>query len=202
MTPVADDLALLDAWVQGDRVAAAELLDRHIDSLSNFFRGKVHGDIEDFIQEAFTRCLAQRQGLDPGSSFRAYLFAVARNLLYAHFRKRARSPVDATLTSVADLSPNASAALGRADEQRLLLQCLSQIPIQSQLALELYYWEDLSITELAEVLEVPAGTVKSRLHRARSQLRAQLLAVHEGHPQLSSSLECLDDWGRRGTSEV
>ncbi len=200
MTRVSDDLALLDAWIGGDRVAAGELLDRHIEGLSRFFRGKVMGDVEDHIQEAFTRCLARRQSLEPGSSFRAYLFAVARNLLCEQLRKAARQPVDPALVSVADLSPNASAALRRADDRRLLLDALSQIPIDSQLTLELYYWENLSVDEVARVLEVPAGTVKSRLHRARSQLRQRLETLGEGHPQLSASLECLDEWTIRDRS--
>ncbi len=193
---LADDLALLDAWLGGDRDAAGELLDRHIEGLSRFLRGKVTGDVDDHIQEVFTRCLARRQSLESGSSFRAYLFAVARNLVCEQFRTMARQPVDTALVSVADLSPNASAVLRRADDRRLLLDALSRIPIDSQLTLELYYWENLSVDEMARVFEVPAGTIKSRLHRARSQLRQQLETLGEGHPELSASLECLDEWNR------
>lgn len=197
MKRVTEDLALLDAWLAGDRVAAGELLDRHIEGLSRFFRGKVAGEVDDYIQETFTRCLARRTNLEAGSSFRAYLFAVARNLLCEHFRNTARRPVDPALVSVADLSPNASAALRRADDRRLLLDALRRIPIDSQLTLELFYWESLSLAEMASVLEVPAGTVKSRLHRARGQLRRELETFGNGDPQLSTSLECLDEWSKR-----
>lgn len=194
---IVDDLALLDAWVAGDRDAAASLLDRHVDGLSRFFRGKIGGDVDDFVQEAFTRCLAQRRSLEPGSSFRAYLFAVARNLLYEHLRKSARMAVDPALTSISDLSPNASTLMRRADDQRLMLECLTRIPLDSQLALELFYWEELGVAELADVLGIPVGTVKSRLHRARSQLRAKVLEAGKASPQLSSSLGSLDEWERR-----
>lgn len=194
---VSDDLALLDAWIGGDRVAAGELLDRHVEGLTRFFRGKVAGDVEDHIQEAFTRCLARRKTLTPGSSFRAYLYAVARNLLFEYFRKSARKPIDPGSTSVADLSPNASTLLRQADDQRLLRDALARIPIDSQIALELHYWENLSVAEIGRVLEVPTGTIKSRLHRARGQLRTQLESIGEGHPQLRTSLQSIDEWTAR-----
>ncbi|MEZ4372915.1 MAG: sigma-70 family RNA polymerase sigma factor [Polyangiaceae bacterium] len=47
-----------------------------------------------------------------------------------------------------------------------LVEALQRLPLDLQMAIELYYWEELSVAELAEALEIPAGTVKSRLHRA------------------------------------
>lgn len=171
MNGVVDDLALLEAWRSGDRVAAGELLDRHIEGLARFFRGKVPGDVEDHIQEVFTRCLARGPRLAPGSSFRAYLYAVARNLLCENFRKASRQPFDPMLVSVADVAPNISAVLRRADDQRLLLDALSRIPIDAQLALELYYWEGLRGPELADVLGISEGTARSRIRLAKERIR-------------------------------
>lgn len=197
MKYVSDDLVLLDAWISGDRVAGGELLDRHVEGLTRFFRGKVTGDVEDYIQESFTRCLARRQTLQPGSSFRAYLYTVARNLLFEYFRKSARQPLDAATVSVVDVAPNASAVLRSADDQRLLRDAMARIPVDSQIALELYYWENLDVAEIARVLEVPVGTIKSRLHRARTQLRQRLESLGEGDALLTTSLRHLDAWAAR-----
>ncbi len=188
-----DDLALLDAWANGDRDAAGTLLDRYVDPLGRFLRGKV-ADVEDCVQETFTRCLARRQGLTPGSSFRAYLFATARNLLYEQFRKSARRQIDPQRTSLADLGPTPSAILGRDQERQLMMAALQRIPVESQLAIELYYWESLSVAEMASVLEIPVGTVKSRLHRARGQLRRQLEQLDQADAAVRHSLSRLTGW--------
>lgn len=194
---VNDDLALLDAWAAGDREAAATLLDRYVDPLGRFFRGKVIGDVEDCVQETFTRCLARRRGLEPGSSFRAYLFATARNLIYERFRKAARGrPIDPQQISLADLGPTPSSIIHRDRERQLMMSALQRIPVESQLAIELYYWEGLSVAEMASVLEIPPGTVKSRLHRARGQLRRQIESFDPADAGVRDSLTRLEGWDR------
>jgi DNA-directed RNA polymerase specialized sigma24 family protein len=77
------------------------------------------------------------------------------------------------------------------------MAAMRTIPLDSQIALELFYWEDLGVAEMAAVLAVPVGTVKSRLHRARTQLRAQLAVVGQGDADLDRTLSLVDDWGRR-----
>jgi RNA polymerase sigma factor (sigma-70 family) len=197
-----DDLELLDAWAAGDRDAAAVLLERYLDPVARFFRGKVTGDVEDFAQEAFTRCLARRRGLAPGSSFRAYLFAVARNLLYEHHRKAPRlAALDPEQVSLVELATSPSIVLHRSREQRLMMAALRAIPLDSQLAIELFYWEELSSAEMASVLEIPIGTVKSRLHRARAQLKRQLELIGRDDPALDVTLTQVAEWERSATGE-
>ncbi len=189
------DQALLQAWGAGDKGAARELLERNLDPLARFFRSKVSGSIDDFVQETLARCLSRREALRPDSSFRAYMFCVARNLLYEHYRKQPRALVlDPEQVSVADLAPTPSAVVGRSREQRLMMRALQQLPLAAQLSLELFYWEELSLAEMAEVLCVPTGTVKSRLHRARRQLRERLQAIGRGDPMLASTLQTVDAW--------
>jgi hypothetical protein len=94
------------------------------------------------------------------SSFRTYLFAVAHNVLYKHFRTRARSGarIDFGVTSVHDLRPTATALLARRGEERALLAALRRIPLEHQVVLELYFWEHLTAREMAEIQGVPEGT--------------------------------------------
>ena len=69
-----------------------------------------------------------------------------------------------------------------------MLAALNGLPLDLQIALELYYWEELSVVEVAAVLEVPEGTVKSRLHRARQLLREQL---DRAEPNEDAAIETL-----------
>ena len=67
-----------------------------------------------------------------------------------------------------------STLLFRRAEERALVQALQGMPVELQIVLELYYWEELSVDEVAAAVEVPPGTVKSRLFRGRQLLREAL----------------------------
>lgn len=189
------DSELLHAWRGGDRAAADELLNRHLPDLVRFFRSKLRDDAEDCVHETLVRVLNRGPSLREGSSFRAYMFAVGRNLLFERFRKQSRfeGPLS---TSLHDLGASPSNLVAEHQEQQLLLQGLRRVPLDTQILLELFYWENLSVAELAEVFEVPPGTVKSRLHRSRGQLREALAALESEGQSLGTTLTSLDDWAR------
>ena len=192
---MAEDLELLERWSEGDTDAAEILLDRHVDAVARFFRGKVGPDVDDLVQETFTRCLSIRHTLRPGSNFSAYLFTVARNLLFARYRQLTRrAEIDPQQLSAAELAPSPSLAHRQSEERRILLDALRKIPLDSQIALELFYWENLSVADVARVLEIPEGTVKSRIHRARGQLRKSLEALAAGNERLVTTLSDLTTW--------
>ena len=195
---VADDLQRLDAWAKGDAAAGRELVELHFDSLARFFRGKVADGIDDLIQGAFLACLEQyRQGREI-ANFRNYLFIVARNALYARLRAEGREgpPLDPAAMTLADVATSPTGRIARSEDHQSLLDALRHIPLDLQLALELHYWEKLSMADIGEVLGVPAGTVKSRLHRARDLVRARLEAIGEGEVSLEETMSRLDDWAR------
>ncbi|MEM6996533.1 MAG: sigma-70 family RNA polymerase sigma factor [Myxococcota bacterium] len=171
-----DDHELLRAWRQGDQAAGGVLLERHFAVLYRFFRNKVGSDADDLIQLTMLAAVKGRDGFRGDCSFRAYLFVVARHELYRYLRKTAhgRQEFDPEASSIHDVRPSPSAVAGARAEQTLLLQALRCIPLQLQLALELHYWEELTTAELADALEVPVGTVKSRLRRGRKALEAVL----------------------------
>jgi RNA polymerase sigma factor (sigma-70 family) len=175
-----DETKLLQAWRGGDAHAGAAIVERHFASVYKFFRSKLSGDVDDLVQQTFISCLETREGFRGECSFRTLLFGIARRRLYDHFRERARvKALDFTTTSVRALGTSPSGALLRRDNLTMLREALRELPVDSQMLLELSYWEALSTQELARVFEVSEGTIKSRLFNARGRLRA--LLAQRGH---------------------
>jgi RNA polymerase sigma-70 factor (ECF subfamily) len=170
-----DDKQLLEAWRGGDAHAGAALVERHFDSVYKFFRSKVNEHVDDLVQQTFISCLEAREGFRGDCSFRTLVFEIARRRLYDHFRARRRDKaVDFTTTSLRALGTSPSGALVRHDDLTMLREALRELPVDSQMLLELHYWEALSMRELSQVFEVSEGTIKSRLFHARARLRALL----------------------------
>jgi RNA polymerase sigma factor (sigma-70 family) len=193
---VRPDRELLEAWRGGDQAAGNALFEAHFDELYRFFRNKVSEGVDDLIQQTFLACVSSRDRFRGDASFRTYLFTIARHELYAHWRDAPRKDghTDIGECSVADLASSPSRVLARRREQKLLLAALRAIPLDLQIALELHYWEQMDGPELAAVLEIPEGTVRSRLRRGREALEAQMAALAGDPELLSASLADLDRW--------
>jgi RNA polymerase sigma-70 factor (ECF subfamily) len=82
-------------------------------------------------------------------------------------------------------------------EQRRLLRALRRLPLGLQIVLELRYWEQLSGREIAGVLEVPLGTVKSRILAGRVALRRLIEELAESPDELRSTMDSLEGWAAR-----
>lgn len=170
-----EDHELLARWRDGDRSAGDGLFDRHFASVRRFFKHKVTPqDAEDLIQRTFLGCVRGLPKFRADGTFRAYLFAIARNELYMHFRRLgARQGIDTNLSnhSVIDLRTGPDTAINRATERALAASAMQRLPVETQNLLELAYWEDLSTEELAQIFEVSPVTIRTRKHRARQALR-------------------------------
>jgi RNA polymerase sigma factor (sigma-70 family) len=192
---VSDDAELLERWRDGDKEAGSRLFDRHIESIYRFFRTKMSGDLDDMVQNTFMRCAQRRDDIREAGSFRAYLFAIARNVLRDHYRAKGRAPqVDFGTASVIDLGGTPSQFVVDKQEQALLLQALRHITIDEQICIELFYWEQLTVRELAGVLGIPEGTAKTRMRGARLSLEAKLAELARSPETLQSTLDNLDKW--------
>ena len=130
------------------------------------------------------------------ASFRSFLFAIAHNQLGKHWRSRSRDRLDFQTISAFDLNPSPSAAVARDQDQQQLLLALRRIPLESQVALELHYWESMTAAEIGDVLGVPLGTAKTRLRRAKQLLEAELLTVDGSRVAIEPTGTGLDTWAR------
>jgi RNA polymerase sigma factor (sigma-70 family) len=189
---VDDDLRLLDLWCNGDTAAGNALFKRHFESIYRFFEHKTDSDIDDLVQETFLQCTSGRAAFRRQSTFRTYLFAIARHVLLHHWRKRSRGhAVDFDDMSIASLSTSVGSRLARSEERARLMTALREMPVEQQLLLEMYYWQDFDRGQLAEVFEVESATIGSRLTRARQALHAALASIGP-----APSEPALDGWAR------
>ncbi len=196
----ATDVELLEAWRGGDERAGRELFERHFDPIYRFFRSKVDDAAEDLTQQTFMGCVKGKQVFRGDASFRTYLFTIARNRLYTHIRDRQRrdAVVEIGEQSVADLGlASPTRQLADHQEQRLLLLAMRSLPIDMQIALELHYWEGLSVREIAEVVEAPEGTIKRRLQRARIRLDELIAELAESDALRQSTTTDFETWAAR-----
>lgn len=170
------DFALLDRWREGDRAAGEALFGRYFDSLCGFFATKCQGEADELVQRTLLACVKSRDQFRKQSSFRTYLFAVARNELYQHLRQRQRdgARLDFTTTSIAELVTTPGTRLAKDAERRQLIEGLRTLPVEQQTLLEMHYWQELDVAALAEIFEATSNAIRIKLHRARAALRDQL----------------------------
>lgn len=176
------DLALLQRWRDGDENAGQALVARHFQALYRFFANKCAGDTDELVQSTLLAAVRARDQFRADASFRTYLFTIARHKLYRHLRDlKAGRQVDFSITSVAELITTPGTQLDRDAAQRRLTAAMRELSVEHQTLLELYYWEDLEVAELAEIFDARPATVRTWLFRARGLLREKL-----GHDPLGT----------------
>jgi RNA polymerase sigma factor (sigma-70 family) len=193
---VQSDAELLAAWQAGDREAGGALIDRYFDAVRRFFENKAPDNVEDLIQQTFLALVGRRDHIRDGESFRGYLFAAARSKLYNHIGARLKpgaSP-DFEVSSICDAGVSPSSVMAAREDERLLLQALRTLPVDLQVALELYYFERVRGRELEIALDVPAGTVRSRLRRGLEQLRLRIEELATSPELRETTTSNLDRW--------
>jgi len=190
------DLALLERWRDGDVKAGEELFGRHFESIYSFFETKCQAEADELVQATFLACVRARDQFRKDSSFRTYLFTIARHELYRLLRNRHRDAerLDFELSSIAELVSTPGTRAARKEEHRRLIEALQRLPVAQQTLLELHYWEDMDIGELAEVFDVTATTIRTRLYRARNALRDVIADV--APVGALETLESMDAWAR------
>jgi RNA polymerase sigma factor (sigma-70 family) len=197
------DAELLEAWRSGDSNAGAELYDRHADAVARFFENKVCVGTGDLVQQTFLLLVENRDRIRDGLTFRAFVLGIARNVLRDHVRKLARGRVvDPEVDAMADLAPGPTTVLGHTREQRLLLAALRRLPVEHQIGLELFYWEEMDAREIAEIMGISHSAMRSRLVKARELLREAMTQLAESPELLATTLDNLAGWASQVRSQL
>lgn len=194
-----DEQALLLAWRGGDAQAGQALFRRHYVGLTRFFRSKAGEAAFELTQATFLACVEGKQAIRGTSTFPAYLYSIARNILYDHYRGkyRAKGMLEFSEMSCEDLSPGLAGLQAKEQELELLLRAMRRIPVNAQILLELYYWERLTAREIGEVLAVPEGTVRTRIRDAKLHLEAQVSRLARDPELARSTVIGFDTWAER-----
>lgn len=175
------DETLLAAYLQGDRQAFRDLMNRYRNELTHFltrFLGSAAA-AEDVFQETFLQIHLSGETFDPARRFRPWLFTIAANKARDHHRKNARKtglslsgtigPEEGSQRYVdlleADL-PSPEAPVLDAERSRVVKAVVDALPAHLREILLLSYFQRLSYSQIAQTLQIPLGTVKSRLHTA------------------------------------
>jgi RNA polymerase sigma-70 factor (ECF subfamily) len=193
-----NDRELLGAWAAGDTASGERLFRRHYQGLHAFLATKIDDGLDDVLQATFETILADADRFRGESSFKTFLFGVARHKVLHHLRRSGsrEQPFDPGECSIATIADSPSRIVALREEESLLATALRSLPLDYQITLELHYWEEMTTSEIAEVLETSAGTIKSRLHRARAMLREHIEASQASEAVRRSTLNRLASWAR------
>ena len=178
--PAADDAAVIESsWLEPERFAV--LFDRHAPHIHRYLARRAGRQVaDDLVAETFLAAFAKRDRYDLGyADARPWLYGIATNLVGQHRRDQAHQ------YQIRQAAPAAPEVAGHADRvaadvtaqamRPLLDAALAALPAGDRDVLLLIAYEQLTYQEVARALDIPVGTVQSRLHRARIKVR-QVLA--------------------------
>ena len=175
----AKDHSLADRARKGDLDAFEELMHARIDAIYRLSFAIVgdEADARDSTQETFIAAWRRIRGLRDPSRFDAWLQRIAVNSARMTLRSRGRRHVrEIPSGNVASLAAMSDQAKPERSDSDALDAALDRLPVDQRTILVLHHLEGHGVAALADVLEIPIGTVKSRLHNARQALQAALAA--------------------------
>ena len=181
------DRELIDATLRGDSAAFGALVRRYQDRLLS---AVVHvsgsrDEAEDVVQEAFVQAYLKLTSFAGASSLYTWLYRIAFNTAISRRRKRRggmEQARDLGGSEPTDETEPAEDRLLRKERAAVVQRALAQLPDEFRTVLVLREMEGCDYDTIAQILDLPIGTVRSRLHRARLQLKIELTAVLEDRP--------------------
>lgn len=175
---------------RGDLDALAELVARYQHRLYRYLLRIVRepAEAEDLFQQTWLRVAGQIRRYDPRRNFDAWLFTLARNLAIDHLRRVRPDSLDAhesgeyesTPATLRDSAPPAIDALISRERAYLVAEAMDGLSVLYREVMSLRFEEEMKLEEIAQVLDAPLSTIKSRLRRGLESLRQSLEARHPG----------------------
>lgn len=175
--------------IKGDQDAFGEIVEIYKNSVYQIcyrMLGNRH-EAEDMAQEAFIRAYVNINSFNQNLKFSTWLFRIATNLCIDRIRKKKPDYyLDAEVSGTEGLTmysqipsntPLPEAELESMELQEMVQKEILKLPEKYRSPIVLKYMEDLSLNEISEILDLPLGTVKTRIHRGRESLRQQLRFV-------------------------
>jgi RNA polymerase sigma-70 factor, ECF subfamily len=173
------DEALLGRIARGDRLAMEALYGRHHVRVYRFVLSLVHNaaTAEDLISEVFLDVWRQAGRFEGRSAVSTWLLAIARFKALSSLRRRKTDELDDNMAAaIEDPSDDPAATLQKKDRSAVLRRCLGGLSREHREIIDLVYYHEKSVQDVAEIVGIPEGTVKTRMFHARKKLAEMLTA--------------------------
>lgn len=167
-----DEVSLLRASLQGDTEAWGEIISRYKDAIFGLCLGfmRNRADAEDVSHDAFIRAYLNLRRYDLERRFSTWLFTIAANLCRNKLRYRKNHPsTEQPLQIRGGIDP--AKLVGAEDRQAKIRKALAKMPYGYRAPLVLRFYNELPYQEISNILSIPEGTVKTRIHRGKAMLK-------------------------------
>ena len=166
-------------------------------------------DAQDVVQEAAYNAFRAFHQFEPGTNFKAWFFRILTNCFFHQYRRKQRGPMLVDLEDASELymfvAATGSGQVGPDDDPagqvlskisaESVQDAIEALPLEFRVVASLYFMQEFTYPEIAEILECPVGTVRSRLHRARRMLQKTLWLVAQEHGVGRDAGEGSESWG-------
>ena len=172
-----EDIALLQRIAAQDQVAFRGLYDRHHQGIYRFVQGRLRDEAlaEDVTMEVFWDVWRGAGKFAGQSAVRTWLFAIARNKAVSALRKRRDAQLDDEYAErISDDADTPETVSQKSSKASALRECIKTLSDKHREIIDLVYYQEMSVKDVAGVLEIPENTVKTRMFHARKQLSAEL----------------------------
>lgn len=168
----AEDAWLLAQVAQGDKAAMHALYTAHADAVLRFVRTRLRDETEahDVVHETMLAVWRAAAGFQGRAQVRTWILSLARNKTVDHLRKQGRLELAEPDTTLADDSPNAETVIAASQDARAVRACVEGLSTPQRAAVQLAFFEDRTYAEIAQIEEVPEGTIKTRIYHAKQAL--------------------------------
>lgn len=183
----ANDKDLIERLKSGDENAMQVLYARHYQRLYRFILRQIRDEMmaEDIVNDVFLDCWRQAGKFEGRSSVSTWLMAIGYNKSISYLRKKRESQIhEGQAEAIIDESDDQQVALMKDDKGDVLRETIDQLSADHKAVIDLAYYHEMSVSEIAEILDIPTNTVKTRLFHARKNLHEMLLeaGVDRGWP--------------------
>jgi len=181
-----EDAILVNQALQGDKDSFGKLIEKYQHQIYGlaFHKAQNFADAEDIAQQVFLVAYENLGNLREPAKFAPWLKGIAKNLIKMCGRQRKRTESLENFTEgemddlIAPMSPpTPEEHCEKREIQEKVMGAISALAEPNRLVVSLYYIDGLSYSDISEFLEIPVGTVRSRLHRAKTQLKGEMIGM-------------------------